>query len=117
MPSYTSLARESLYRYMEVYYMLIAFFSGVVCTVLSLFYSTWLPWAPLAVLVLVTYTVYSAMHQPIAYYESLKADYNPTTGITTLWVPNNTRYDTLYYAEHDHNGGVFNITTCDPLDD
>lgn len=116
MPSYTSFARGALYLHMEAYYRTTAFLSGVVCTVLSLFYSTWLPWAPLVVLPLVTCTVYYAMRQPVAYYKSLQAYYDPKTGITTIWVPTDTNRVTLYYAEHGNNGGVFNITTRDPLD-
>ena len=120
--THIDLAKQALYENRTIHCVVRAFLSGIICTALSLFYPGWLPWAPVVLLPLVTYTVYYTSHQPYTYYKQLTAEFRPITkptqsNITIIWVPNGTGNDIPYYAVHYNNGEVCRVTTEDPLED
>ena len=117
MPSRIDHAKHALYYDRDTHYMITAFLTGAVSTGLSLFYTGWLPWAPVVLLPLVTWMVYTYHHVPLEFYESLRAHFDPKHHITTLWVPNGTKNYTLYYVVHYYDGEVCRVTTQDPLED
>jgi hypothetical protein len=118
MPTHIDAAKQALYYDRDTHHMLTAFLSGTVSTGFSLLYTAWLPWAPLVLLPLVTWLVYTYTHIPLEQYASLRAQYDPNHSITTLWVPNGTQNYTVYYVVHYFPvGDVCRVTTQNPLED